>query len=169
MGIVTLSSTGRLVPGLLRVMAPSTAQPSPVSASKRHLAAAAEPAQRPQLRPLSASGASSLAERESTAAEQLPTDEPDLGLPRDFGLKYELMQPIGRGAFKTTHLASERGTDGRVAVGVLPKERAGATLEHNLQMIAQEVSAKQQRKAAEMPRLDTIPPYALHLRRMPCL
>lgn len=140
MGLAALSPTGRTLvrTGRVRVMAPSSAQPSPVTAVKRHTTAAEQPAQRPQSRPLSASGASSLAEREATAAEQ-PAEVPDLGLSRDFGAKYELMQPVGRGAFKTTHLASERSTKARVAVGVLPKERAGATLEHNLQMIQQEV------------------------------
>lgn len=123
----------------LRVIAPSTAHASPVCASKQHSAAALEQAQRPQRPVLSASAASStLAERESSAAEQT-VDVSELGLSRDFSAKYELMQPIGRGSFKTTHLAVLRSTNYRVAVGVLPKERSGVTVEHNLHMIEQEV------------------------------
>ena len=123
----------------LRVIAPSAAQPSPFCASKWHQAAAPEQAQRPQRPLVSASAASStLAERESSAAEQT-VDVPELGLSRDFIGKYELMQPIGRGSFKTTHLAVLRSTKFRVAVGVLPKQRSGVTVEHNLHMIEQEV------------------------------
>lgn len=137
MGFAVLHSRSVLRAGLLRVIAPSSAQASPISAAKRHSAAEAEPAQRPQRTPLSASAVSStLAERESTAA---PVEVPELGLSRDFGAKYELMQPIGRGTFKTTHLASERSSNTRVAVSVLAKERAGVTVEHNLQMIQQEI------------------------------
>ena len=98
-----------------------------------------EAAQRPS-RPLS----STVLERTSAPAERAATadvqvDLPSLGYSRWTAL-YELTQPLGRGSFKTTYLARERRAGGaKVAVSVLNKQRAGTTVEHNLQLIQQEV------------------------------
>ena len=139
MMIGTLSPTG-FRPNTVRVIAHSTVQSFPTSSPKWHLAVIAEPARRLQQPPLAASAASStLAEREFTAAEQSIV-VPELGLSRNFGARYKLMQPIGRGSFKTTYAAVDRATDLQVAVGVLAKERPGVAFEHNLHMIEQEVN-----------------------------
>lgn len=140
MGFTALGANWAVRPGFPRVLTPCSTPLSPVckAGAANWQSPSADPAQRPQARPLTASAASStVGERESTASIAL--DLPRLGLSREFGARYELMQPVGRGSFKTTHLGRDRATNDKVAVGVLPKERAGSTVEHNLQLIKQEI------------------------------
>ena len=112
-----------------------------------------EAAQRPS-RPLN----STVLERTSAPAERaatadVPVELPSLGYSRWTSL-YELTQPLGRGSFKTTYLARERRVGGaKVAVSVLSKERAGTTVEHNLQLIQQEVRSTPGRRAPKHMRI----------------
>ena len=87
---------------------------------------------------VSSTAAPALAEEESAGAPEAA----EQGFARDFSERYELLQPLQSGAFKTTHLGRCRATDARVAVGVLAKYRAGSTLESNMRLIQQEVRSE---------------------------
>lgn len=89
-------------------------------------------------------GAGKLALRTSCSAvvdrpQEADLRSAELGWPRGFPSRYVLGEQLGKGSFGTVYLATDRVSGQEVAAKIIPKERKGATREHIIDKIQQEV------------------------------